>query len=308
MTNVIELDSGVEQRVARWNQARHKYNVSYGIKSYEQLYNVINFYIARRGIANGFRFKDFTDCTSAPGDGYAIELGGSTPTHLDQLLGVGDDTTQSYQLRKLYGGSVSGLITRWRTITMPVIGSVSVSVDDIDLGPEQQGWTVNPLTGIVFFDPAPPNGHDVKAGFQFEVPVRFGTDLDEVLSLSIDSFGEGSSQDIPLIEIVPDNELEDEFHYGGSLALSPSVETLIGYPAARVLEVDPQVNDVAIRLPPINLAGGPFFYVVNKHATNNLKVNTDEGNLIMDIPAGGFATFVNHHVDDPASNTWYGFA
>ena len=107
MTNIIELDSGAEQRIARWNQARHKYNVAYGVKSYEQLYNLIDFYIARRGVANGFRFKDFTDCTSVPGDGYATELGGTATTALDQLIGVGNGTTEHFQLQKRYGGYLS---------------------------------------------------------------------------------------------------------------------------------------------------------------------------------------------------------
>lgn len=308
MTNIIELDSGKEQRVARWNQARHRYNVAYGVKSYDQLYALIDFYIARRGVANGFRFKDFTDCTSAPADGFATELGGTEVTATDQLLGIGDATTNIFQLRKLYGAAVAGPYTRWRLIEKPVTGTVKVAVDGNDLGAVGTGWTVDVINGEIFIDNAPQNGHDIEAGFEFEVPVRFGTEVDEMLSLDIESFGQGSSQDIPLVELVLGSELEDEFFYGGAISLAPSAETLINKLEARVIELNPSVDNVGVRLPAITVGGGPFFYIINKHATNTVKIKDSDGNIILSLGPQGFATFVSHYDASIPQQTWYGFA
>ena len=66
-------------------------------------------------------------------------------------------------------------------------------------GAEQfNGWAVNPTTGIVTFEVAPEPGVTLTAGFAFDVPVRFDSDLMDV-TLDIERLGSITS--IPLIEI-----------------------------------------------------------------------------------------------------------
>jgi uncharacterized protein (TIGR02217 family) len=53
-------------------------------------------------------------------------------------------------------------------------------------------------TGLVTFTVAPPNGHVVTAGYEFDVPVRF----DEAkMTISIDAFNHGSVPSIAVKEI-----------------------------------------------------------------------------------------------------------
>ena len=48
-TEIITLGSGIEKRNTRWANSRRKYNAGYGIKTIEDLYDVIDFFEQRRG-------------------------------------------------------------------------------------------------------------------------------------------------------------------------------------------------------------------------------------------------------------------
>ena len=65
-------------------------------------------------------------------------------------------------------------------------------------GAEATGWTCDHATGIVTFDAPPPNGAEVTAGFEFDVPVRFDVDR---IAVSVDSFEAGQVPDVPVIEV-----------------------------------------------------------------------------------------------------------
>jgi uncharacterized protein (TIGR02217 family) len=60
------------------------------------------------------------------------------------------------------------------------------------------GWSVDTTTGVVTFDAAPTEGVAITAGFEFDVPVRFDTD---VLDVTLDLERLGSITSIPLLEI-----------------------------------------------------------------------------------------------------------
>ena len=92
-TNIIALDSGAEERVARRETAKHIYDVGYGIKDQSDLAAVKTFFMARGGAVHGFRFKDWSDFTSAT-DGI------SSYSDTDQTIGVGDGTETDFQLVK----------------------------------------------------------------------------------------------------------------------------------------------------------------------------------------------------------------
>jgi uncharacterized protein (TIGR02217 family) len=189
-TDVVTLGSGREERNARWAHSRRRYNAGYGIKSFEALSAVVAFFEERRGRLYGFRWRDRLDHSSA--------APGAVVTPADQAIGVGDGATATFQLVKSYG-SVHAPYAR--PIGKPVGGSVRVAVDGIEAG-EGSAFTCDGATGVVTFLPGhvPGVGAAVKAGFLFDVPVRFDTDY---LEVDLSAFAAGAIPAIPLIEIVP---------------------------------------------------------------------------------------------------------
>lgn len=181
-TTVIVTASGFEQRNINWAEARVRYDAGLGVRSEADLATVMAFFRARRGRAFAFRFRDPLDYSSA--------ASGGAVTPLDQVLGTGDGVRTTFALVKHYGGS-DGYT---RCITRPVAGTVRVAVNGTELS---AGWSTGTL-GEVQFETAPPAGAVVTAGFEFDVPVRFG---DDQLHVSLAGFRAGEIPSIPLIEV-----------------------------------------------------------------------------------------------------------
>jgi uncharacterized protein (TIGR02217 family) len=265
-TAIIETDGGAEQRVARLSQARRRYDAAYAIKTYAQLTALYEFYIKRMGPAYGFRFKDFLDFTTASDHR-------SAPSDTDQQLGIGDNSETQFQLLKKY---TDGVVTRTRTITKPVDGTTVVSLDDV---PQASGWSVDTTTGLITFTAAPGTDVVVKAGCEFDVPVRFGKEIDEVLSISIDNFEQGGIPgEIPLIELPVPDPVEGEYHYGGSLNTTMEEDTSLSGLSQRLQVFDPQTNNLKLLLPDEdNLAlGGPWFFIVNESGSNAILIRDSD--------------------------------
>ncbi|MXP26876.1 TIGR02217 family protein [Altererythrobacter indicus] len=181
-TSVVVTASGHERRNSLWSDARLSYDVGPGIRSEEELGVLLSFFRARRGAARGFRLSDPFDCSSNAMRG--------TPTLIDQRIGTGDGITASFQLVKRYG---SGDDAQIRPITRPRAGTITVSVN----GLAEADWTLG-AGGIITFASAPPEGADIRAGFLFDVPVRFAEDR---LDITGATFAAGEAPSVPLIEI-----------------------------------------------------------------------------------------------------------
>ncbi|MGP6085592.1 phage distal tail protein, Rcc01695 family [Antarctobacter jejuensis] len=150
------------------------------------LLDLIAFFEARQGQLYGFRWKDWADFKScAPSQSAAAA---------DQIIGTGDGSTTSFQLCKTYA---SGGVSYIRPVTKPVTGSVMVEVDGAQ-SVEGAGFSVNVGTGEVTLTVAPSVGVVVRAGFEFDVPVRFDTDR---ILVSADSFNAGQIPDVPVVEV-----------------------------------------------------------------------------------------------------------
>jgi uncharacterized protein (TIGR02217 family) len=173
-TDIIITHSGHEQRNINWSEARARFNVAHGVKTKTQLDELIAFFRARKGMAHGFRFKDWSD--------YKVE---------NQLFAVGTGAETQFQLKKTYASSVSVS----RDIKKIVAGTVKVYFGAVE---QLSGWSVDVNSGIVTFTAAPTNGAQIKASFEFDIPVRFDTDR---LSARMDDYGVNSWSDIPLVEI-----------------------------------------------------------------------------------------------------------
>jgi uncharacterized protein (TIGR02217 family) len=186
---IVALTSGREKRNARLSQSRHHYDAGTGLRSLDDLHEVIAFFEARRGSLHAFRFRDPFDMKScAPG---------ATPAPTDQLLGSGDGATTAFALVKTYG---TGDDAHRRFIMRPVDGSLRVAVAGLEkVSPAD--FTFNAATGEIVFAEGvvPAAGAAVTAGYVFDVPVRFDT---ERLSVSLKAFKAGQIPSIPLIEVL----------------------------------------------------------------------------------------------------------
>lgn len=183
-TQIVELASGAEQRNASWANSRRRYDVAYGIRRADDLAAVVAFFEARNGRLHGFRFKDWADFKSC--------LPSQPVAPADQSIGTGNGSATQFQLTKRY---TSGAQSWTRAITKPVAGTVTIALNGT---PQVSGWSVSTTTGLVTFTTAPGAGVAITAGFEFDVPVRFDTDL---LDITLDLERLGSITSIPLLEI-----------------------------------------------------------------------------------------------------------
>ena len=182
-TSVTITASGHERRNALWSDARLRFDVGPGVRSEADLGTLIAFFRARRGQARGFRLRD-------PADFSSHEMTG-TPAPTDQLLGIGDGLAASFALVKRYGAGAEAQV---RPITRPVAASVRVALNTTEA---LTGWTLDP-GGVIRFAVAPAPDTQVRAGFLFDVPVRFAEDRLEVSGAGIAA---GEAPSVPLLEI-----------------------------------------------------------------------------------------------------------
>lgn len=187
-TEIVALASGREERNGRWAHSRRRYNAGFGIRTLDEIHEVLRFFEERRGRLYGFRWKDHADFKSCAPN--------AEPSRSDQRLGEGDGGTAQFQLVKRYG---SGLRDYERAITKPVAGTVKVAVDGM-VQTEGIDFTVDVAAGVVTFlaGDLPGNGAVVTAGFEFDVPARFDTDH---LAINLASFRAGDIPDIAIIEL-----------------------------------------------------------------------------------------------------------
>ena len=181
-TQIVSSPSGHEQRASEWAEARMRYDAGPGIRSEADVRALADFFRARRGAARAFRFRDPFDQSSAADDG--------PPTATDQPLGYGDGSRRQFALVKHYG---EGDAAQERVIRLPVEGSVRLSVDGVETAAFEMM-----SDGGVLFDAAPAAGALVRAGFRFDVPVRFAEDR---LEVSRATFLAGELASVPLIEV-----------------------------------------------------------------------------------------------------------
>lgn len=187
-TDVVVLGSGFEERNSRWADSRRTFNAGYGVKSLNDLNAVVAFFEERRGRLYGFRWRDRLDWLSCPPEDAA--------TALDQVIRIGDGSTDVFQLTKTYGLAHAP----WsRDIKKPVQGTVLIALAGVEqtVGTD---FSVDTTNGRITFLPGsiPAPGVSITAGFTFDVPVRFDADAIEV---NLDGFRHGAVPNIPIVEV-----------------------------------------------------------------------------------------------------------
>lgn len=192
-TDVVRFGNGLEYRNQNWNRPLYRYNIQYRAKTRAEALEVYEFFLARQGRFEGFRAKDLWDFTSATN-------GRDNQSQTDQTIGTGDGSTTDFQLIKTY---TQGSATQVRTILKPVVGTDLVEVDGVLQTGGGTDYTLDTTTGIISFNSPPADTLVIKAGFQFDVPVRFDTDeLDNLQLLFVSATDDlVAYQSIPLVEI-----------------------------------------------------------------------------------------------------------
>ena len=187
-TDVVTLGSGFEERNSRWADSRRTYNAGYGVRSLDDLHAIIVFFEERRGRLHGFRWRDQADWKSCAPE----QMPGSS----DQSIGIGDGGTARFQLVKTYGSAFAP----WtRVIAKPLAGSEVVAVAGM-LQTSGTHYALDATTGQLQFlsGHIPIAGAPITAGYEFDVPARFDTD---VLQVDIQGVRHGAIPTIPIVEI-----------------------------------------------------------------------------------------------------------
>lgn len=187
-TEIVTLTSGYEQHNTAWAHSRRRYDAGVGLRSLDDVAQLIAFFEARGGQLHAFRWKDWSDYKSCAPSAAISEM--------DQTLGYGDGATADWPLVKNY---VSGEGAYARPITKPVANTVQIAVAGQKLD-EGTDYTLNLGLGRVIFASPPAPGAEISAGFEFDVPVRFETDT---IQISVSSFRAGQIPSVPLIEVRP---------------------------------------------------------------------------------------------------------
>jgi uncharacterized protein (TIGR02217 family) len=208
--NIARTDSGSDERVSRWPLPKRQYNASYGVRSQDDLYDTIEFFIARDGPTNGFRWKDWMDYTTGL-RGVGAHASGN------ELIGTGDASNKVFQLIKSY--EKGGTYEKQRPIEKPVSGTVKVAVTGEPIQIENTHFTVSHSTGLVTFVTAPPAGQSVTAGCEFDVPVQFGEEFSVgAMQAALDNFQVGSIDSIPLVEMNSGVSAPERYFHGDGSA------------------------------------------------------------------------------------------
>lgn len=174
--------SGFEQRNRNWASVRNKYQLDLVAMPYSVYQDLLAFFLAVGGKADGFRFLDKSD----------YQMFAQPMLNTVSGLTVGDGVTKIFQLQKQYtigSGVTARTYTRnickpIQSLTMPsgapitdFIGNVLPNtVKAYVNGINSNNYTIDATTGLVTFNSAPANGFPVTADAQFHIPVRFDVD------------------------------------------------------------------------------------------------------------------------------------
>lgn len=155
-TSIFEGHDGLEQRGIMWRLPRHKYNVSLGIRTNDDMDDVREFFYKVKGKNVGFRYKDWNDFEIIAGN-----------------IGTGDGASTIFRVVKKY---TVGSVTFSRRIYKLVSGTLNVYVNGV-LKTLTTDYTVDMDTGIITFVVAPTNMHPITVTCEFDVPVRLDLDF-----------------------------------------------------------------------------------------------------------------------------------
>lgn len=320
-THILENDDGTEVAISKWSTPRGIYNAVKAVQTQEQLTDLLAFVRIMEGAASSFRYKDWSDYASTadglvpvsanpPGD-----LDGRTTQislNIDQQIGVGDGVETIFQLIKRYQYT-SGAVTleKIRPISKPVVGSVKIAVDGTGFT-ETTHYTLDYSTGLVTFTTAPPVDELVTAGFEFDVPCRFGEEFDSNgVPAQITAFNQMDISSIPIIEKRDTLPTDEQRFAGGADTVAFSggdTAYQIGVNTAKVLTFTGPPSGMKVYMPDIGglPKGGELFVIRNDVGSSNaieIWPVGGSGSKLFDLAIGD-AKRVFHGLDESTVSEW----
>lgn len=169
---IVTTAGGQEYRSLLHAFPVREFDISYLLDNDDSYNKLMAIYHRAHGMYAGFRIRCFDEWSS---NGRT-----STPTETDQLcLKI---STTVWQLRKFYGtnGTAGATGYPYRKVFKPVVGTVKVAVNGTLVAGPGANWTVDTTTGRVTLSAgvaATVVADNVRAGFEFDFPVRFATAL-----------------------------------------------------------------------------------------------------------------------------------
>lgn len=158
-TTMLVTPNGVKTPVMAREQALHQWEVAIvGLRD-TNIKEMLTFFYGRRGPANGFLFKDWSD--------YRMPV---------QSIGTGDGTETDFALANIYSDAIRPYS---RFITRPVLATLKVYKAGV-----LQTYTTHYtfLNGYVVFVAAPIAAAAITAECEFDIPVNF---MDDKLTMTM---------------------------------------------------------------------------------------------------------------------------
>jgi uncharacterized protein (TIGR02217 family) len=187
-TQINGVRSGDEQANQLWEHPLHTFMLPSVVRRWEHVLAVQAHWYAMRGPAHSWPFRDPLDFASVPLPEPNVA---PATSGLDCLIGVGDGETTEFQLVKRYS---VGSQTYDRKIYLPIVSTVAVTVGGVSVP-----FSVSRATGVVTLDSAPLAESEVRAGFLYDVQVRF--ESDESFSAMLKSWRTAGFSDVTLTEV-----------------------------------------------------------------------------------------------------------
>lgn len=194
-TQLVTVDSGAEQANRRWANPLRSVTIPDGVRDQATFEAVKAHWLIMGGPAHTWPWRDPTDFAS-------VDLSkinhAPTVSGLDQLIGTGDGVQTEFQLTKTYSVGSSSYV---RPIKFPIVSSVIVTVNGVDptVASPSVMWSVTREGGVITFNEPVNMGAPVRAGFLFDLQVRY--ESDDTFGGIMKTFGVGGFADIPLMEV-----------------------------------------------------------------------------------------------------------
>lgn len=176
-TQVSSTVSGTEYRSKISSYPRLKYNIAPGIRSKEDVDQIISLFRVACGKLYSFRFQD-------PIDSQII----------NENIGLGDGITNAFQITKKYQINKSVV---YRKISKPVTSDLQIYLNGSLHNSDK--YTCDSNTGVVTFVTPPKELDVISVTSSFHIEMRFDTDYLEINLPSVSSF---SNANIPLTEVI----------------------------------------------------------------------------------------------------------
>ena len=188
-SQIVMVDSGDENVNQRWEHPLYRFTMPECIREHATYAAVRDQWLAMRGPVHTWPFRDPLDFASVE-----LEFPNIAPAiaGTDQLIGIGDGVTYQYQLTKEYS---RGVQTYVRNIYLPVVSTLLVAVE----GMLTNNYSVTRPGGVISLDVVPDPSFEVRAGFLFDVEVRF--ENDESFDGIVQKYAIGGYADLTLLEV-----------------------------------------------------------------------------------------------------------